>query len=149
MSATGLRQFDETLHLTNTWLKEILDDLTWSERADAYRALRATLHTIRDHVPIETTAHLSAQLPLLVRGVFFEGWRPHAVASAQRTEEAFLAPIANAFSEDQFVRPAAVASAVWRVLSRHVSEGEAQQVLGALPKAARDALHATSDPRPS
>jgi uncharacterized protein (DUF2267 family) len=75
MSATGLDVFDQTLQKTNIWLKEIMDDLG-PDRQRAYHALRAVLHTLRDRLTVEEAAHLSAQLPLLVRGIYFEGWHP-------------------------------------------------------------------------
>lgn len=140
MSTTGLRQFDETLHLTNAWLKAILEELGWSERADAYRALRGTLHAVRDRLPPEACAHLSAQLPMLIRGIFFEGWRPGRHETVDKSAEAFLDSVHAAFKHDSFVRPQVVARAAWRVLSKHVSEGEVEHALQTLPKALRDTL---------
>lgn len=142
MSMTGLRQFDETVHLSNTWLKGVMDRLEWTERADAYRAMRATLHTLRDHLPMEAAAHLAAQLPMLLRGVYYEGWRPSAQTPADRSEEAFLEPIARAFDRDIFTKPGRVAHACWQVIESHISPGESQQVLHHLPKAARRILTA-------
>jgi uncharacterized protein (DUF2267 family) len=50
MSLTGLEVFDETLHKTNTWLKEIEQELGPGRRR-AYQALRAVLHCLRDRLP--------------------------------------------------------------------------------------------------
>ena len=43
------------------------------DRQDAYRAVRGVLHTLRDRLPVEESAQLAAQLPTLLRGVFYEG----------------------------------------------------------------------------
>ena len=78
MSATGLEVFDRSLQETNIWLDEIMEDVG-PDRQRAYHVLRAVLHTLRDRLTVEEAAHLSAQLPLLVRGIYYEGWRPAAV----------------------------------------------------------------------
>ena len=137
MSATGLRQFDETLQITNTWLKEIMTECGWEDRQTAYRALRATLHALRDRLSIELVAHLASQMPLLVRGMYYEGWRPSSQAEPAHNRTEFLAPIAAAFSRDANARPDMIAGAVFKVLRMHVSEGELANVLQALPKQLR------------
>ncbi|RKZ33892.1 MAG: hypothetical protein DRQ37_08340, partial [Gammaproteobacteria bacterium] len=90
MTMTGLRVFDETVHATNTWLHEITSRLGWDDRRKGYRALRASLHALRDRMPVTEAAHISAQLPLLLRGTFYEGWRPSATPTKARTVEASL-----------------------------------------------------------
>ena len=52
MSLTGLDVFDETVHKTNTWLKEIAKALGL-ERHGAYQVLRAVLHALRDRLTID------------------------------------------------------------------------------------------------
>lgn len=73
MSMTGLEVFDATTQKTNEWLDEIMFELALEERHTAYAALRGTLHALRDRLPLEETAHLGAQLPMLVRGFYYEG----------------------------------------------------------------------------
>jgi len=63
-------------------------------RHDAYVALRATLHALRDRLPVEETAELAAQLPMLVRGVYYEGWDPTGKPVRERSLEGFLAGVA-------------------------------------------------------
>lgn len=76
MSATGLEVFDRTLQATNIWLDEVMQEADWADRHKAYSALRVVLHALRDRLPVDEASHLSAQLPMLLRGVFFEGWHP-------------------------------------------------------------------------
>ena len=71
MSATGLEVFDRTLQVTNTWLDEMMETLP-RDRKLAWHVLAAVLRTIRDRVPINLAAHLGAQLPLLVRGTYYD-----------------------------------------------------------------------------
>jgi uncharacterized protein (DUF2267 family) len=71
MSATGLDVFDKTLHTTNIWLGEMMDDLG-PDRHVAWHALSAVLPTLRDRIPLDLAAHVRAELPLLVRGVYYD-----------------------------------------------------------------------------
>jgi uncharacterized protein (DUF2267 family) len=137
MSFTGLSQFDETIHTTNSWLKELMEDLGWEDRHRAYCALRATLHALRDRLPVDAAAHLAAQLPMLIRGFYYEGWRPLAVRAPQRTKREFVRRIERAFEADPNVDPERVVRAVFRLLARHISEGEIKDVRGNLPEGIR------------
>ena len=71
MSITGLEVFDPTIQETNIWLGVIAEDLV-PDRQVAYRLLRAVLHAIRDGPTVDQAAHLSAQLPMLIRGICYE-----------------------------------------------------------------------------
>lgn len=137
MSLTGLSQFDETVHLTNTWLKELMAELGWQDRHRAYRGLRATLHALRDRLPVEAAAHLAAQLPMLVRGFYFEGWRPAQAPGRDRRASDFVAHVQEAFSRDPDEDPERIARAVFKVLSQHVSAGEIENVRRCLPEEIR------------
>ncbi len=75
MSSTGLEVFDKTIQTTNSWLNEIGEDLG-PDRQRCYNALRAVLFALRDRLTVEEAADLSAQLPMLIRGIFYEGYRP-------------------------------------------------------------------------
>src|SRR5207302_7966616 len=89
MSVTGLDVFDRTVHTTNRWLQELTGLLDGGSRHDAYVTLRATLHALRDRLPIEETAELAAQLPMLVRGFYYEGWDPTGKPVRERSLEGF------------------------------------------------------------
>ncbi len=139
MSATGLPVFDETLQKTNIWLKEIMSVMGWSEeRHRAYLGLRVTLHALRDRLSVDEAAHLGAQLPMLVRGVYFEGWRPAGKPMKERHKEEFPSQIAAAFRATPEVDPEKVVRSVFQVLASHITEGEADDVRNALPKGIRE-----------
>jgi uncharacterized protein (DUF2267 family) len=137
MSMTGLSQFDETVHLTNDWLNQLMQLLDWNERQRAYVALRVVLHEIRDRLPVEEAAHLAAQLPMLVRGFYFEGWRPGREARPDRSAESFLAAIDEAFAGDPGAYADSIAAAVFGLLERRVSAGEVKDVRDSLPEGVR------------
>jgi uncharacterized protein (DUF2267 family) len=51
-----------------------LDQLKWQSKNSAYQALRGTLHALRDRLPKEEAVQLAAQLPLLIKGMYYDGW---------------------------------------------------------------------------
>lgn len=137
MSATGLSVFDETLQLANLWLKEIMERLDWTDRKRAYRALRATLHALRDRLPPALAAKLAAQLPMLVRGIYYEGWHPADKPLKLRGKQGFVDLIEDHFRQDPNPDPEGVVRAVLAVLASHVTAGEVEDVKRALPEPIR------------
>src|SRR6266849_5468487 len=90
MSATGLDVFDKTLQATHTWLDQISTQIG-PDRQLAWRVLGAVLRALRDRLPIGLAAHLGAQLPLLVRGLYYDQWRPSEEPRQMRSRDEFLA----------------------------------------------------------
>ena len=133
MSMTGLDVFDRTIHKTNNWLNELMEALGWHDRHKAYLALRVTLHALRDRLTVEEVAQLGAQLPMLIRGFYYEGWDPTGKPLKERHKEEFLARIAEQFSGDDQADAEQVARAVFSVLSDRVTEGEIEDVKHVLP----------------
>jgi uncharacterized protein (DUF2267 family) len=138
MSATGLDVLDTTLHKTHRWLNELMQIMGWQDRQRAYLAMRATLHALRDRLTVEEVVELGAQLPMLVRGVYYEGWDPTAKAVKVRHRDQFLGLIAKYFRPQDGVDPEAVARGVFTVLSAHITEGEIEDVKQVLPAELRD-----------
>lgn len=137
MSMTGLPVFDTTIQKTNLWLSELMEDLQWDNRQKAYQALRAVLHELRDHLPPAEAVHFSSQLPMLVRGIFFEGWRMSGKPSRDHSAESFLAAVADQFSRDPEVDAERIVRAVFSVIADHIPGGEIEKVIAVLPKPIR------------
>jgi uncharacterized protein (DUF2267 family) len=138
MSATGLEVFDTTLHKTNSWLKELMLELHWHDRRKAYLAMRATLHALRDRLTVEEVAQLAAQLPMLIRGFYYEGWDPTGKPLKIRDKEEFLGLVEQELRGSERIDPERVARAVFKVLSDRVTEGEIEDVKHLLPAEIRE-----------
>lgn len=139
MSETGLRQLDETIQVTHVWLNEIMAD-TGADRQAAYRALKAVLQTLRDRLTVEEAAHLGAQLPMLVRGMYYDSYRPATQPHGTRTADEFLRDVESRMSDARPMDTEEVTAAVLKVLGHHVSAGEVAQVRNMLPQDIRDRL---------
>ena len=137
MSMTGLDVFDSTVHQTNVWLKSIMDRLGTDDRHRAYLALRATLHALRDRLPPEVAVHLGAQLPMLVRGFYYEEWHIAGTPTRDRHLDEFLAPVRAAFRRDPEADVEKVAKAVLATLAEGIDAGEVRKVIGVLPRELR------------
>lgn len=136
MTATGLDVFDKTLQITNIWLGEIMERLG-PDRQVAWKVLSTVLHKLRDRLPFELSIHLGVQLPLLVRGVYYDQFEPGRQPSDCNTPEEFTAEVAEWLSDIRPVDPDEAIRAVFGVLSRHVSEGQIAKVQNALPASIR------------
>jgi len=132
MSNSGLRQFDQTIQETNTWLNEISEDLGHPDRHMAYHALRGTLFALRDRLPVSECCNFASQLPMLIRGIFFEGYRPIGKPIKYGRDE-FLEHVAQELQQAGGANAEEAIHSVIRVLLRHVSEGEMKQVHDVLP----------------
>src|SRR5436853_7629075 len=86
MSAHGLDVFDRTFETTHVWLNEICNDLG-PDKQVAWKVLSTVLHKLRDRLTINLAAHLGAQLPLLVRGVYYDQFEPGNMPTQFRSPE--------------------------------------------------------------
>lgn len=135
MDTTTLPIFEHTLALTNGWLDDVAAALETDDRHRAYQALRATLHALRDRVSPEESAQLGAQLPLLLRGTFYEGWHPAHKPLKERQVEQFLRHIHEDVPNGD---AEAMARAVFGVLCARISAGEIEDIVNMLPAGVRE-----------
>lgn len=136
MSATGLVVFDRTLQTTNTWLGEIMESVG-PDRQVAWHLLGAVLRALRDRLPLGLAAHLGAQLPLLVRGTYYDRWRPSEEPAAWRSLDEFLAIVSDDMEGVRPVNAKEGAQSVFKVLNHHVDPGQVRNVREALPEEVR------------
>src|ERR1700741_1471685 len=127
MSASGLDVFDRSLETTHIWLNEICNDIG-SDKQVAWKVLSTVLHKLRDRLTVNLAAHLGAQLPLLVRGVYYDQFEPGKMPSEFRGREEFVAEVAEGLSDTRPVDPEEAMRSVFRVLARHISEGQVSKV---------------------
>jgi uncharacterized protein (DUF2267 family) len=133
MSATGLEVFDHTLQLTHEWINDLDAQLGWNDKKRSYRLLKAVLHALRDWLPVNEAAAVAAQLPELLRGAYYEHWRPAATPVKNRSKRDFIGRVDESFHRDPLPEPIPAVMAVFELLSRRISAGEIDNVRHALP----------------
>ena len=137
MRPTHFETFGRTVQKTNEWLNELRSDLGWDDQHRAYAALKAVLHALRDRLTVEEAVELGAQLPMLVRGFYYEGWRPAGKPLKERHLEEFLARLEGELGR-RFEPPLEpIVEAVFRLLDHRITAGEIEDVKGILPREVR------------
>jgi uncharacterized protein (DUF2267 family) len=137
MSVTTIGPIERTIHVANEWLNELMQELRWDDRERGYHALGAVLHALRDRLTVAEAADLGAQLPMLIRGLYYEGWNPSGKPVKERKKEDFLAHIEAACQGHAEIYPEELAWAVFKLLERRVSAGEIRDIKHVLPAAIR------------
>ena len=138
MSHTGLHVFDKTLQESNIWLKSLMDRLRTDDRDYAYAVLKATLHALRDRIGPENAVHLAAQLPMLLRGMFYEGWRLAGAATRERHTADFLEHVAQELPKALYNEPEDIVRAVFTVVWERIDAGEVGKLMKVLPPELRE-----------
>jgi uncharacterized protein (DUF2267 family) len=144
MSSSHLEIIDRNVEKAHIWINGVAEELGTEDRQQAFRVLRAFLHALRDHLSVDVAAQLSAQLPIFVRGVFYEAWNPSAMPNHTRDLDSFLRRIAAEARLAGETEASFAAAAANRALQRHISTGERDAVLHVLPRHVRTFLESSS-----
>jgi uncharacterized protein (DUF2267 family) len=86
MRPSYMSTMDHTMQVTNEWVHQLDELVPWDDSNKSFRLLRATLQTVRDQLGVEEAAQLAAQLPLFLRGVYYDGWDPSRTPSTLARE---------------------------------------------------------------
>lgn len=140
MTTAAISAFESTIHKTFIWLKDVKVELGWddSEHERAFKALRTVLQALRDRLTAEEASDFAAQLPMLIRGFYYEGWNPTKTPVSDHKAHEFVQHLKDAFEDDIRADPEEITRAVLRVITKHVSAGEVDDVKQSLPKSIRE-----------
>ncbi|PJI92069.1 uncharacterized protein (DUF2267 family) [Yoonia maricola] len=130
--------FERTTHEAHEWVNDLAGRTGWTNEREVLRLLRVVLGKIRDHLPNEEMAQFSAQLPLILRGMFYEGWQPKLTPVHERHAAAFVAAVEEKVGDVMTYRGVTDIKAVFNTINAHVSRGEVEDVRACLPQELRD-----------
>jgi uncharacterized protein (DUF2267 family) len=142
MPVTEPSIIQHSVEKTHIWLNEIAEEFGDEDRQYAYRAMRAVLHTLRDRLTVDVAAKLAAQLPTLIRGVYYEDWDPSRTPLPIHDVGTFLDRVAEEGRMAGETEASIAVTAVTRVLRSHVSPGEIDEILAVLPDSFRGLINA-------
>lgn len=131
VQTTHVAALDTSVQKTNEWLKELTDELG-VDRDTAYKVLRGYLQTVRDCLDVGEASDLAAQLPVVLRGVYYTGWDPSDAPLSLDRDEFLSALRERAGLREQDPDPDAAASAVTAVLQHKITAGELTDVYAQL-----------------
>lgn len=137
MSALGLKVIDEAVQAANIWINELDSHTGWDNKQRSYRLLRAVMHAVRDHLTVDEATDLGAQLPALIRGIYYEGWNSSRNPVRMRHAKEFVAAVQKSFETDPLGDADHAVRAVFDLLDSHISAGEMKDVRSAFTKELR------------
>lgn len=130
----SISAFNQTIEKSHKWLKDLKDVGDFSSEEQAYCVLRSVLHSLRDRLIVDEAVHLASQVPMLIRGMYFEGWKPAATPHKERNKEAFLESISSHLKKTaNNIDPEFAAQTVFQFLKQKISEGEIEDIKSELP----------------
>jgi uncharacterized protein (DUF2267 family) len=144
MRPTAAELFAETIEKAGRWIDDLMTEMGTSDARQAYSVLRAVLHVLRDRLTVDEAVNLGAQLPVLVRGFYYDGWRPQGRPAKYRHKSEFLSRVAEAYGGLSATEQELAVEAVFRLLSRHITGGEVRHVRDQLPADVRNLWELTS-----
>ncbi len=131
-----LRTIETTVIKTHEWIQEVRDEGHYRNEQEAYAALRAVLHALRDRLIVDEVAEMGAQLPIFIRGIYYEGWVPAQTPLKIRARQDFIENVVARLPRDLDVMVAI--PAVFKVLQRKITDGEISDVKSGLPQPIRE-----------
>lgn len=130
---------DTAVQSAHEWLHEIGYGLGFDNERAAHAALRATLHAVRDRMPVEHAAHFAAGLPTLIRGIYYDGWHPSAARlKASHSEDFALSVRRELHGHDELQNTERVTKTVMRVIDHRMETQQINHMLESQPKSVRD-----------
>ncbi len=130
--------FERTNHEAHEWVNDLSGRSGWRNERDVLRLLRTVLCQTRDHLPVDEMAQFAAQLPLILRGMFYEGWQPKKTPVHERHAADFVGAVDEMVGDVADYRGATDIKAVFNVINARISRGEVEDVRACLPQELRD-----------
>jgi uncharacterized protein (DUF2267 family) len=124
---------ETTVNKTHTWLKELAELGSFEDESQAYTALRAALHSIRDRLTVDEATHLGAQLPMLLRGVYYGQYKPANMPIKFDSEQMIQEIQERVDQPSDPARATKAFYAVVGVLKKRISEGEMNYIISNMP----------------
>lgn len=133
MSATGIHTFDSTVQESNLWLHSVMEHMQTEDPHVGFAALKGTLHAVRDRVGPNHAVGLGAQLPMVIRGLYYEGWRVADAQTKERHKADFLDHVRGELPKGASIDPERAVRAVFSVMWEKLDPGETAKLINLFP----------------
>lgn len=135
MTTVTISTINKAVQDAHEWLKDLAARGGFANEEQAYSGLRAVLHALRDRLTVDEAVDVSAQLPLFVRGVYFEGWRPSLAPNAEKTKAEFFASVEDSLrNASERIDVQQATHSVFGLLVERLDEGQIRHIKSVLPK---------------
>lgn len=136
---TMINEFDSVVNKSELWIKDVADALGTDDYRRVLQGVRATLKTVRDRLPVDEAVNFGSQLPVLLSGYYYEGWKPAKTPTKERSIEEFYDSVQK--NIDQLGHPLKaedIVKPIFSVLTKRISEGEIQDLIQMMPNEFRE-----------
>lgn len=130
---TTIPAIEHAVQQAHEWVNELKELLGLPGERSAYAALRSVLQQLRDRMPVKEAADLGAQLPTLIRGIYYEGWNPLHNPKPIHKAEDFVQDLVARLHGHEEIHAESALRGVYALLTAHISRGEIEDVIGTLP----------------
>ena len=126
--------FDTSLQQAHEWLHAVGGELGTSNERSACAVLRAALHVIRDSLTMAQALELGDRLPVLVRGLYYEGWHlKNGLETKLTPEEAMASASQDLRWHNELPSQEETLRAAFNALRRLLPQDQVQNLLQAPP----------------
>lgn len=133
MPLSNIPSLNRSVHKTQVWLKDLSEHGHLDNEQQAYSVLRAVLHALRDRLTIDEAANFAAQLPMIVRGMFYEGWKPSVTPIKFKDRAEFYERIRQELRDKANVDVVHGTEAVFKLLTAKITAGEMANLREMMP----------------
>ena len=138
MAVNTVDAIENTVQKTHIWLDELVNRGGYNSQQQAWSALRGVLQALRDRLTPDEAAHLASNMPMLIRGLFFDGWKPSATPVKARSGQEFLGMVNARLRDNPQIDPIRACTSVFALLSNRIDPGELDDVIQMLPQEVRE-----------
>lgn len=140
MTREKLDVFERALQKADSWIDDLASSLGWEDRHRTYEALGSVLHVLRDRLPVRKAVDLGAQLPLLIRGLYYQSWDVSVSPEKYRHADDFLRHIRGQLTQRRLdpIPEERLVESVASLMADRLSVGELECVCRSLPPEIRE-----------
>ncbi len=124
---------NSTFEKAHPWLQDLAAAGHFRDEFQAYCGFCTVMHAVRDFLHADAAAHVGAQLPMLIREMYYDRWDPAAVTVAECTIPNFLEYVRLSLNPGCEIDPHTAVHAVFRLLDEKITLGELQNIRQVLP----------------
>lgn len=134
MPKSGFSSLDKSTQKTKEWLHDVQDELGWEDENDVYVAFKAVIQTLRDRLPVDEAIELGDELPMVMKGIYYDGYSPRRKPEKIKNQTQFFQKVQEK-SPRREIKTEEATKGVFSTLQKKLGGGgEINKVKHNLPK---------------
>ncbi len=115
------------------WIDAFMELLGWHDRDKSYRALTGAMHAFRDSLPWDEAAQIAGCLPIVLRGLFLEGWHPTSPSLPLANRSVLLERVHDSVHRELGIDPEQVLRGFLALLAQRLPPSELEDAKAVTP----------------